>query len=585
MSAKKTWGKLLLPGLLGLGFVVGAAVAQAATFPVTITNDSPWFNPTRVSIVVGDSVKWTNISQGTHTITSLQMATPEPVGSDPAVLQFGGEFDRRACTPGCTFTQMFPKPGTFPYVCFIHPYMAGNVTVTLPGVTATGGPVPDIIQGPNTPASGLPSANGFPSGKGEVCITGDFEKPSAALPSGVVHCIDAKTFTDLPLGAFDGTSTAGIDPACFGDIGPGACIRKVAVAGPLLGRKIGGRFEGIDNAHNIWYSADGKKMFVTEWHGSNFWTFDRMTNSFMSITPVFSGADVTHVMTTLPGQAVGVLTLEGGMAGNLGIFDPATSAMVGLHSFGPVHHPHGPWISCTGAGLGGGIMIEPFPMSNFIGFTTLPGSPTAAQVMAMTDIITASPGLYPVATGALSNCTKAYTSNAVSGTITVNDVLSGAVVHVINLPACAHCTLMGAPAPHTQVPIQIPNSPDNKYIVVAMGKASQVAIIDAASDSVINVVDCGSGCHGANMGAKAGGGFYAWVSMQYQDKATVVDMDSLVKAGDVPVNVRSILTLQGLTPLGLPTAVVTAEGKWGGMGVGPFPLPPPWHLSIAGAVD
>lgn len=580
MSAGTNLWKRALSGLLGVALVAGTAAVSDAqllsnrTFPVNITNDSPWFTPTRISVVIGDTVKWTNRSQGTHTITSLMQAVPQATSIDTssrnAGVTIGGAFDRRACTPGCTFSVTFNNPGTFPYICFIHPYMAGNITVTLPGVTVAAGPVPDIIQGPNTPNVGLPSTNGFPPGVGEVCVTGDFEKPSAALPGGVVHCIDARSFTDLSLAAFD--------------VNPSASVRTLGVADTttpgLVGRQIGGRFEGIDNAHNVWYSRDGRKMFVTEWHGSNFWTFDRMTNSFLSVTPVFSGADVTHVMTTLPGESVGVLTLEGGMAGNLGIFDPATSAMVGLHSFGPIHHPHGPWISCTGGGLGGGIMIEPFPMSNFIGFTTLPGAPTAAGVMAMTDVITASPGVYPVATGALSDCTKSYTSNAVSGTITVNNVVSGEVVHVIELPACAQCTLMGLPAPHTMVPIQIPNSPDNKYIIVALGKAAQVAIIDAVTDSVINVVDCGSGCHGANMGAKKGGGFYGWVSMQYQDKMTVVDMDSLVKAGDVPVNVRSILTLQGLTPLGMPTAMGVAEGKWGGMGVGPFPLPPPWHLGI-----
>ncbi|MER3424663.1 MAG: hypothetical protein C4293_17015, partial [Nitrospiraceae bacterium] len=60
-------------------------------------------------------------------------------------LVVGGAFDRRAFGPGQTFNVTFKEPGTFPYVCFIHPYMAGNITVTLPGVTVAAGPVPDII--------------------------------------------------------------------------------------------------------------------------------------------------------------------------------------------------------------------------------------------------------------------------------------------------------------------------------------------------------------------------------------------------------------------------------------------------------
>src|SRR5438309_845836 len=38
------------------------------TFPISITNDSPWFNPMRISVVMGDTVTWTNRSKGTHTI-------------------------------------------------------------------------------------------------------------------------------------------------------------------------------------------------------------------------------------------------------------------------------------------------------------------------------------------------------------------------------------------------------------------------------------------------------------------------------------------------------------------------------------
>ncbi|MER3424662.1 MAG: hypothetical protein C4293_17010, partial [Nitrospiraceae bacterium] len=239
-------------------------------------------------------------------------------------------------------------------------------------------------------------------------------------PSGVVHCVDARSFDDLSLAAFDAN--------------PSASIRTLTAADTptsgLVGRQIGGRFEGIDNAHNLWYSKDGRKMFVTEWHGSNFWTIDRMTNTNLGASFVFSGADVTHVMTTLPAENVGVLTLEGGPSGGLGIFDPATSAVTQVHLFSPLDHPHGPWISCTGAGNGGGIMIWPAPMSNRIGFTNLPGTPTG-PVNERT--IVPSPGIYPVATGARSDCTKAYTSNAVSGTITVNDIQSGESVHVIDL--------------------------------------------------------------------------------------------------------------------------------------------------------
>jgi len=586
---RKIW-KRVLPAMTGaalLAMTANTAMAQLLpplpilsnqTFPVSVINDSPWFVPMRVAAIMGDTVTWTNRSQGTHTITSLYMVEPQLTDIDTALrdggLSIGGIFDRRAFGPGQTFSVNFPLPGTFPYICFIHPYMAGNVTVSLPLVPLSQGPVPDIIQGPNTAFAGLPSSNGHGPGVGEVCMTADFEKPNAGLPSGVVHCIDAKTFTDLPLATFDSN--------------PNASIRTLTAADTttpgLVGRQIGGRFEGIDNAHNIWFRKDGKMMFVTEWHGSHFWTIDRMTNTELGSTFVFNGADVTHVMTTLPNENTGVLTLEGGPSGGLGFFDPNYPATVGnvapitqIHLFSPLDHPHGPWISCSGAGFGGGIMIWPAPMSNRIGFTNLPDTPTG-PVSERTIVL--SPSLYPVAVGAKSDCTHSFTSNAVQGTVTVSDIQSGQTQAIVLLPVCLQCQILGVPAPVVNVPIQIPVSPDNRYAVAAMGKAAQVAFIDTVSNSVVSTAECGAGCHGGNMAAKKGGGFYGWFTMQYQNKVSVMDMDTLTKAGDVPLNIRSILTLQGLTPLAQPTVVGVAEGQSGGMGVGPFPLPAPWHLGI-----
>lgn len=590
MSKNQSLFKRAFPGVAGIAMLAMAAqVANAQVippplpilsnrdFPVNVTNDSPWFNPIRMSIIVGDSVTWTNRSQGTHTVTSLMQAVPQATELDTssrdAGVNIGGAFDRRAFGPGQTFKVTFSNPGTFPYICFIHPYMAGNVTVGLPGVSVAAGPVPDVLQGVDSPLAGLPTANGFGPGIGEVCMTADFEKPNANLPSGVVHCLDVglgnTTFQDLSLAAFDGNPSASLRTLAAADVGPSSP--------QLIGRQIGGRFEGIDNAHNTWFSKDGRKQWVTEWHGSNFWTIDRMTNTVSGSTPVFPGADVTHVMTTLPSENVGVLTLEGGPNGGLGFFDPATSAMTQIHTFSPLDHPHGPWISCSGAGNGGGIMIWPAPMSNRIGFTNLPGTPNGPVTDRTIQVV---PGVYPVAVGARSDCTKSYTTNAVSGTITVSDILSGAPVHNIDLPICLQCSILGVSAPHTTVPVQIPVSPDNRYVMPAMAKAGQLAIIDANSDSVINVVDCGSGCHGANFGAKRGGGFYGYATMQYQDKVTVVDMNTAQKAGDIPLNIRSILTLQGLTPLGSPSTIAIASGKGGGMGVAAFPLPTPWHLGL-----
>src|SRR5205809_2574736 len=88
MSCQRKIWRRGLAGIAGVGILVfTAAVSDAQVvsnhvFPVNVTNDSPWFQPTRISGVMGDTVTWTNRSQGTHTITSLQQAVPQATEID-----------------------------------------------------------------------------------------------------------------------------------------------------------------------------------------------------------------------------------------------------------------------------------------------------------------------------------------------------------------------------------------------------------------------------------------------------------------------------------------------------------------------
>jgi DNA-binding beta-propeller fold protein YncE len=318
-----------------------------------------------------------------------------------------------------------------------------------------------------------------------------------------------------------------------------------------------------------------------------------MTNTIEGGTFIAPGADPAHVITTLPDENAMVVTLEGMVNGGLALFNPNSPSGLGIspilcqiHLLSAVDHPHGAWVSVPGGGNGGGILVWASPMSDRVGFTNLPSTCTGSVAER---VIVASPGRYPFHAAAQSSATvgaKAYISNLLSGTISVHDVNTGNFLRSITLPPCSQCRFMGSQTAQTPfqgtqmpVPVQMPFSPNNTRALVTMAKASHVALIDATTDTVLDEVECGSGCHGANWGPKKGGGFYAWVSMTYQDKLTIID-DSGVKAGDVALNTRSLLTLQGLTPMGQPTALSVAEGVGGGMGVTPFPLPPPWHLGI-----
>ena len=76
------------------------------------------FSPTRVKININDQVKWTWTGGAPHSTTSS-----------------GGLWDSGVHGTGFTFTNTFPNAGSFPYMCSVHPVMAGYVTVQAANVT------------------------------------------------------------------------------------------------------------------------------------------------------------------------------------------------------------------------------------------------------------------------------------------------------------------------------------------------------------------------------------------------------------------------------------------------------------------
>jgi plastocyanin len=71
------------------------------------------FDPPQLEIPVGTSVRWTNEDPLPHTATAI-----------------GGEFDSGTLDEGASFSHTFDAPGTYEYICAIHPNMKGSITVT-----------------------------------------------------------------------------------------------------------------------------------------------------------------------------------------------------------------------------------------------------------------------------------------------------------------------------------------------------------------------------------------------------------------------------------------------------------------------
>jgi amicyanin len=73
------------------------------------------FSPDTMTVNKGTTVTWTNHDNVDHTATSQSGPT---------------SFDSGNIKPGGTYSYTFNETGTYGYICTIHPYMKGNVTVT-----------------------------------------------------------------------------------------------------------------------------------------------------------------------------------------------------------------------------------------------------------------------------------------------------------------------------------------------------------------------------------------------------------------------------------------------------------------------
>lgn len=73
------------------------------------------FTPAATTVKVGTTVTWTNQDQDAHTVTSTGSAGP---------------LRSPTLQTGQSYRYTFTTPGTFDYLCTIHPFMTATVTVT-----------------------------------------------------------------------------------------------------------------------------------------------------------------------------------------------------------------------------------------------------------------------------------------------------------------------------------------------------------------------------------------------------------------------------------------------------------------------
>jgi plastocyanin len=102
----KTW---FAAAVLAAGSV-GMAIADDAA--IKISAKDFMFSPVAMTVKAGSTVTWTNLDDEPHTVFSD-----------------AGLFRSSALDTKDSFSYKFDKPGTYHYLCTIHPRMVGTIVV------------------------------------------------------------------------------------------------------------------------------------------------------------------------------------------------------------------------------------------------------------------------------------------------------------------------------------------------------------------------------------------------------------------------------------------------------------------------
>jgi YVTN family beta-propeller protein len=92
--------------------VVQTAAGQPQSSSRRITISGFAFKPATLEVSAGETVTWVNDDGGPHSIAVMNGRASDPV------------------MPGSSYSANFDRPGTYDYLCSIHPYMSGKILVT-----------------------------------------------------------------------------------------------------------------------------------------------------------------------------------------------------------------------------------------------------------------------------------------------------------------------------------------------------------------------------------------------------------------------------------------------------------------------
>ncbi len=111
------------------------------------------FTPATITIQAGDTITWTNVGPSEHTATASN-----------------GSFNTGILKKGQSASHTFTQPGTYAYICTIHPWMHGTIVVLASSTTTT------------TPTTTTPAGSTPSTGSATPSTTDTAQSSGATLP-------------------------------------------------------------------------------------------------------------------------------------------------------------------------------------------------------------------------------------------------------------------------------------------------------------------------------------------------------------------------------------------------------------------
>src|SRR5215831_2459569 len=574
------YGRFILKTSLVLLATMALSLAAEAQNTVTFQRtDEPgrWFKNlagpiagTQSLAVANPGVQVTfigNSSHAVHTVTSLLF----PTGAA------GMPFDAGTLQEDQSLTVTLTTPGLYVFTCKIHPYMFAAVIVDDPATQGLDlGDSITLVTGVTVPTSSDLAtrllrvffiATNPANWQDHTLATWHVTYPNVDVRitgGGVVNLpavLNARYGNDTPMAQPFKPHTKGVGEVWVdtqfeltaGKDKPGTATAveteswkpRIKVALPQI---------DLNNPHNMWTDRDQDVIYQTMWFDDFLTTFDRRTGKLLHNIRV--GEAPSHVMTRVDNDHLHV-ALDGS--------DEPTAIVEVTPGGGSIirtinileGHPHAHWM-----GHDGDTMVTPNTFSA-----------TSTIFDFNTDAIRAlvSTGTLPIATGMMPDDSKYYVANFLDSSVTVVDTSNGAIKKVFSLLANYDPISGDITGPVGGLPIQTPVSPDGRWVFTANTLTATVTIVDTATDTLVKSIPCDAGCHGINFGAKAGGGYYAYVSSKFSNELLVIDPDPNGdgSAADAAVVGRVLLTADAGTKS---DDVVTGNAGMGGQGVLPVPL-------------